>query len=98
MRPDIALAPVKAYIWQEVTGQSEDAYGKVVIKKEFAEGEPVQVNPGENLVVDFGQNAAAVPEFLFQAEEGTTLHCITSELLNDGNGAKSRGMDGPTRA
>ena len=95
MRPDIALAPVKAYIWQEVTGQSEDAYGKVVIKKEFAEGEPVQVNPGENLVVDFGQNAAAVPEFLFQAEEGTTLHCITSELLNDGNGAKSRGMDGP---
>ena len=95
MRPDIALAPVKAYIWQEVTEQNEDAYGKVVIKKEFVEGEPMQVNPGENLVVDFGQNAAAVPEFLFQAKEGATLHCVTSELLNDGNGAKSRGMDGP---
>lgn len=95
MRSDMALAPVKAYIWQEVTGQNDDAYGKVVIKKEFAEGEAVLVNPGENLVVDFGQNAAAVPEFLFQAKEGTTLHCVTSELLNDGNGAKSRGMDGP---
>lgn len=95
MRPDIALAPVKAYVWQEVTGQNEEAYGKVVIKKEFVAGEPMQVNPGENLVVDFGQNAAAVPEFLFQAKEGTTLHCVTSELLNDGNGAKSRGMDGP---
>lgn len=95
IRPDIALAPVKAYIWQEVTGENEEAYGKVVIKKEFAEGKPMQINPGENLVVDFGQNAAAVPEFLFQAKEGTTLHCVTSELLNDANGAKSRGMDGP---
>ena len=94
-RKDLALAPVKAYIWQEVTGESEEAYGKVVIKKEFTPGEPMQVNPGENLVVDFGQNAAAVPEFLFQAQEGTTLHCIVSEILNDGNGAKSRGMDGP---
>ena len=55
----------------------------------------MQVNPGENLVVDFGQNAAAVPEFLFQAKEGAMLRCVTSELLNDGNGAKSRGMDGP---
>ncbi len=95
MRSDIALAPVKSYIWQEVTGQNDDAYGKVVIKKEFAEGEALLVNPGENLVVDFGQNAAAVPEFFFQAKEGTTLHCVTSELLNDGNGAESRGMDGP---
>lgn len=95
MRPDIALAPVEAYIWQDVTGQSEEAYGKVVIKKKFKDGEAIQVNPGENLVVDFGQNAAAVPEFLFQAKEGTKLHCVTAELLNDGNGAKSRGMDGP---
>ena len=95
MRPDIALAPAKAYVRQEVTGQNEEAYGKVVVKKEFAAGEPMQVNPGENLVVDFGQNAAAVPEFLFRAKEGTMLRCVTSELLNDGNGAKSRGMDGP---
>lgn len=95
MRPDIALTPVRAYVWQDVTGQDEEAYGTVVIKKEFATGETMRVNPGEHLVVDFGQNAAAVPEFLFQAEEGTTLHCVTSELLNDGNGAKNRGMDGP---
>ena len=53
------------------------------------------VRPGETLVVDFGQNCAAVPDFVFKAKEGTVLTCTVSELLNDGNGAKSRGMDGP---
>ena len=53
------------------------------------------VRPGETLVVDFGQNASAVPAFEFKAKEGTVLTCLPSELLNDGNGAKSRGMDGP---
>ena len=95
MRDDIALAPVKIYVWQDITGQGDDAYGKVVVKREYADGETIEVNPGENLVVDFGQNAAAVPYFLFRAKKGTKLHCITSELLNDGNGLKSRGMDGP---
>ncbi len=53
------------------------------------------VRPGETLVVDFGQNCAAVPSFRFKAKEGTRLSCLPAELLNDGNGAKSRGMDGP---
>ncbi|MDD7242142.1 MAG: family 78 glycoside hydrolase catalytic domain, partial [Bacteroidaceae bacterium] len=34
-------------------------------------------------------------DFVFKAKEGTVLTCTVSELLNDGNGAKSRGMDGP---
>ncbi len=42
-------------------------------------------------MVDFGQNAAAVPQFEFAAREGTTLSCYPSEILNDGNGATSRG-------
>ena len=50
---------------------------------------------GENLVIDFGQNCAGVPSFVFKAAEGTTLTCLPGELLNDGNGARSRGMDGP---
>ena len=53
------------------------------------------VRPGEHLVIDFGQNCAAVPSFRFNAKEGTRLSCLPAELLNDGNGAKSRGMDGP---
>ncbi len=95
MRDDLSLSPVKAYTWKGVTGANDEAYGKVIIAKEFDKGEEIILKPGETLVVDFGQNCAAVPEFKFQAKEGTRLNCRPSELLNDGNGAKSRGMDGP---
>ena len=94
-RPDLALAPVAAYSWRDIEGADEENYGKVVKIKDFAKGEAMRLHPGETLVVDFGQNAAAVPSFVFQAEEGTNLCCLPAEMLNDGNGAKSRGMDGP---
>ena len=95
LRKDLTLAPVKAYLWQGVEGATKDAYGKVIITKEYAQGEEMILKPGETLVVDFGQNCAGVPSFVFKAAEGTTLTCLPAELLNDGNGAKSRGMDGP---
>lgn len=95
LRNDLALTPERAYIWKGVTGQSDDAFGKVVISKEFRKGEEITLQPGETLVIDFGQNCAAVPEFEFRAKGGTKLNCRPAELLNDGNGSKSRGMDGP---
>ena len=95
LRQDLALQPIKAYIWKEVEGANDSAYGKVVIAREYKAGEPMTVHAGENLVIDFGQNCSAVPAFVFNAKSGTQLTCITSELLNDGNGLKSRGMDGP---
>ncbi len=95
LRRDLAMSPVKAYSWNGVEGESGEEYGKVKIVKEFSAGETMTVNPGETLVVDFGQNASAVPSFLFKAAAGTVLTCLPSEILNDGNGARSRGMDGP---
>ena len=101
LREDIALKPVQAYVWEGVTGdkasdnKEEVEYGKVSVKREYKAGEAMTLAPGETLVVDFGQNAAAVPSFVFQAKEGTVLTCLPGELLNDGNGAESRGMDGP---
>ncbi len=94
-RTDLALSPVKAYTWKDIEGANAEEYGKVVVNKTYKNGEAMVVRPGENLVVDFGQNCAAVPSFVFRAKEGTVLTCVVSELLNDGNGAKSRGMDGP---
>ncbi|MBR5905256.1 MAG: family 78 glycoside hydrolase catalytic domain [Bacteroidales bacterium] len=95
LRRDLAMAPQRTYVWKDVEGASDEEYGKVVILREYKPGAKVKLNPGETLVVDFGQNAAAVPCFSFKAEEGTVLTCLPAELLNDGNGAKSRGMDGP---
>ena len=95
LRPELAFSPVEAYVWEGVENSSDEAYGKVIIKRRYEEGRNMELLPGETLVVDFGQNAAAVPAFEFKAEEGTVLTCLPAELLNDGNGARSRGMDGP---
>ena len=100
-REDLRLQPLQIYVWQGVTGavesekEEEVEYGVVNIKRRYADGEVVELNPGETLVVDFGQNAAAVPSFVFKAAEGTKIICSPSEILNDGNGAERRGMDGP---
>ena len=100
-RTDLTLQPVQIYVWEGVTGaveaekEEEVEYGKVVIKRTYQPGETVELNPGETLVVDFGQNAAAAPSFVFKAAQGTKLICNPSEILNDGNGAEKRGMDGP---
>ena len=95
LRHDLALNPQKAYNWKGVTGESETDFGKVVVTKEYQPGEEMVIVPGETLVVDFGQNCAGVPSFLFSAKAGTKLTCLPAELLNDGNGSKERGMDGP---
>ena len=102
-RFDLALAPKSAYVLKGVDGEDKtnNVFGRVhklrdisidVKKGEF---EPFVLAKGETLVVDFGQNAAAVPFFVFKAAEGTTLTCLPAEMLNDGNGERSRGNDGP---
>ena len=97
-RRDLALSPVAAYIWKGVTGKDDNgkAFGMVNKSRDvdFASGTAV-LEPGETLVVDFAQNAAAIPAFEFAAEEGTVLTCLLAEMLNDGNGERSRGNDGP---
>ena len=95
LRKDLAMNPVKTYVWKDIENTKEEEYGKVVISREYTTGEEITLEAGETLVVDFGQNAAAIPSFVFKAAGGTTLTCLSGELLNDGNGAKSRGMDGP---
>ncbi len=97
LRTDLALRPIEAYRWKGVANAAKDVFGTVVRTKAFdrpAEDE-LTVEPGETLVVDFAQNCAAVPRFRFRAAEGTVLTALPAEMLNDGNGEKSRGNDGP---
>ena len=94
-RHDLALPVVEAYTWKDIQGATDGAFGHVVPVRRFAKDETITLLPGETLVVDFGQNAAAVPAFTFKARGGTELTCLPGEILNDGNGDKSRGMDGP---
>ena len=109
LRDDLALAPVAAYCWrgrkwsncewtEPVVGgdrNSGKVFGTVVRTRTFVAGEPMRVAPGETMVVDFGQNCAAVPRFRFRAARGVTLTVLPGEMLNDGNGEAARGNDGP---
>mgnify|MGYP003315430791 CR=1 FL=1 len=54
---------------------------------------PYELKKGESLVVDFGQNASAVPFFRFRAKRGTVLTALPAEMLNDAD-APARGCDG----
>ena len=98
-RYDKALMPVAAYIWEGAEGACSDkkVFGRVIKKRDavFGSPEPVRLAKGETLVVDFAQNAAAVPQFRFRAAAGTRLVCLPGEMLNDGAGERSRGNDGP---
>lgn len=94
LRYDLALSPVQAYIYSRIEGADSVHYGKVCIDRTYQDGDKMTIRPGETLVVDFSQNCAAVPQFIFSAAEGTTLTFESGELLNDSLGAFSRGMDG----
>ena len=91
MREDLAFEPQVAYVWKGIEGASKDAFGTVKkVRDGFA-----ALDAGETLIVDFGQNAAAVPEFVARSQPGVKLTILPAEMLNDGNGLKSRGCDGP---
>ena len=95
LRYDLALAPQAAYVWSGVEQADDTHYGRVNILRRYSDGQTMTICAGETLVLDFGQNSAAVPAFVFEAREGTVLTFAPGELLNDSLGAHSRGMDGP---
>jgi len=99
-RWDLALDPTEAYCWKGATGAGKDAKGNPVLgtvtkTRTYDPRDRFELDPGETLVVDFGQNCAGVPVFEMRAAEGVTLTCLPGEMLNDGNGERSRGNDGP---
>lgn len=55
---------------------------------------PYALKKGERLVVDFGQNMAAIPEFVFASKRNVVLTCLPAEMLNDAEKGV-RGCDGP---
>ena len=71
------------------------AGAEVTLRRDLAVKKgPYQLKKGEKLVIDFGQNCAAVPEFVFSAKAGTKLTFLPAEMLNDADKGV-RGCDGP---
>ncbi|MBR1609610.1 MAG: family 78 glycoside hydrolase catalytic domain, partial [Kiritimatiellae bacterium] len=91
LRRDLAMEPREARVWRGVEGADSARFGRTVEVRTGFE----TLSPGETLVVDFGQNCAAVPEFEFSAPRGAVFTARPAEMLNDGFGEKSRNCDGP---
>ena len=95
LRRDLALKPVSARVLTAAEDATEGSFGTARFERRYEDGEAMTVAPGEQLVLDFGQNASAVPDFVFEAARGTRVTVRHAEMLNEGGGLKSRGNDGP---
>ena len=95
LREDLVLNPRDTYVVKGAEGAFKDAFGVAKVVRSCKNGENVRLEPGEMLVIDFGQNCSAVPSFDVTGEAGTELEIRTSEMLNESHGEKSRGNDGP---
>ena len=95
LRRDLALKPREIYVWRGADGATKDAFGKIKIVRRYSDGDEITLDKDERLVVDFGQNAAGVPEIVAAAAAGIEFSGRPGEMLNDMNGEKSRGNCGP---
>jgi len=95
LREDLKLAPKSAYVWAGAEGATDSAHGRVIVRRRHEPWSPVELAPGETLVVDFGQNSAAVPRLSLEGPPGAELVVRMGEVLNDANGEMKRRCDGP---
>ena len=95
LRDDLLLRPRALSVLCGVEGADGERFGRACVVRRPGPAAPTALAPGETLLVDFGQNCAAVPRVELEAPEGAVVRMRFSEMLNDGFGEKSRGNDGP---
>lgn len=94
VRDELGLDAKSVVIYDGVNGSSSTAYGTVNVVRTYGD-EKFTLSPGETALIDFGQNFAGWESFSVEGKAGTRLTIIHGEMLNDENGAHSRGNDGP---
>ena len=95
VRKDLERKSQKITVYEGAEDAFTGYYGRVKTVANYNDGDDVVLNPGQTLLVDFGQNFAGFESFEITSERGTTISVDHGEILNDGNGAFSRGNDGP---
>ena len=60
----------------------------------FNPGDVITIPEGKTLVVDFGQNASAVPDITLSGSAGTVLTLLNGENISDGNSTVLTGTAG----
>ncbi len=93
-RDDLCRSAKKVYTYIGVQGAEEGCAGKIDNVTYHPTADFV-LHQGETAVIDFGQNAAGREFFKVSGTAGTVITIHHGEMLNDGNGARSRRCDGP---
>lgn len=94
VREDLQRDVKSVTVYQGATGASASKHGTINVIRTYGD-ESFALNPGETALIDFGQNFAGWEAFTVQGNAGTNLVISHGEILNDGEGAISRGNDGP---
>lgn len=97
VREDLERAPKQITVYQGAVGAKEGCHGKINIIStcEAFDSEGITLQPGQTLLVDFGQNFAGWEYLRLKTEPGTRLYVKHGEMLNDDNGKISRKNEGP---
>lgn len=97
VREDLEHSPKKITLYQGATGAEEGFHGKINVLKtcETIDPEGITLQPGQVLLVDFGQNFAGWEYLELKTEAGTRIDIRHGEILNDRDGQMSRGNVGP---
>lgn len=95
VRHDLDLPAVSATVYEGAIGADNEQYGIINTKAIYGEGEGFLLKKGQTAVIDFGQNFAGWPEIAVEGAKGTKITMRHGEMLNDNQGLKSRGNDGP---
>lgn len=94
VRDDLERKVQSVTVYDGAEGENGDQYGKIHVVR-TAENGSFTLNPGETALIDFGQNASGWEFFTVEGKAGTVLTVEHGEIINDRNGEKSRGNDGP---
>lgn len=95
IRQDLELSTVSATVYEGAVGANNEKYGIINTKAIYGEGESFALKKGQTAVIDFGQNFAGWPEIEVEGNKNTKITMHHGEMLNDQQGLKSRGNDGP---
>lgn len=93
-RDDLCRKPVSVYTYESAAGADEEKFGTI----DHLVQQPLSsfvLKKGHTAVVDFGQNAAGREFFTVIGKKGTRITIRHAEMLNDQDGLRSRGNDGP---
>ncbi|MBC5787947.1 family 78 glycoside hydrolase catalytic domain [Clostridium sp. NSJ-27] len=95
VREDLTVNTKTVTVYDGAIDANESQHGKINVTGTYQDGESFTLQPNEKAVIDLGQNFAGWEKIQVEGPKGAMLTMRHGEMLNDNDGLKSRGNDGP---